>query len=129
MPTLAEFDHLFAGLPELPPMQPRKRPVVPEKNKNKTGLTQESQGLATQNASATESLVDHSIFARVRQLFGFSSTPATAVPDQPQRPPWRPNPFAVLKQGKKIIVIAVVDSGSVGFFRFGQGCFEEFPMA
>jgi tRNA-splicing endonuclease subunit Sen54 len=33
-----------------------------------------------------------------------------------------------LKAGKKIIVIAVVDTGSISFFRFGQGEFAEWPM-
>jgi tRNA-splicing endonuclease subunit Sen54 len=40
----------------------------------------------------------------------------------------RQNPFASLKMGKKIIVIAAIDSGNVSFFRFGQGGFEEWPM-
>jgi tRNA-splicing endonuclease subunit Sen54 len=35
----------------------------------------------------------------------------------------------VLKAGKKNVVIAAVDAGSVSFFRFGQGAFEELPMA
>jgi len=40
----------------------------------------------------------------------------------------RPNPFMALKAGKKIVVIAVVDAGSISFFRFGQGAFTEWPM-
>ena len=43
-------------------------------------------------------------------------------------PPRKPNPFAVLKGGKKTIVIGIVDNGTVGFFRFGMGAFEEMPM-
>jgi tRNA-splicing endonuclease subunit Sen54 len=39
------------------------------------------------------------------------------------------NPFTALKAGKKMIVIAVVDSGNVGFFRFSEGAFGEWPMA
>ena len=38
------------------------------------------------------------------------------------------NPFAVLKAGKKMVVVAVVDAGMISFFRFGQGAFEDFPM-
>jgi tRNA-splicing endonuclease subunit Sen54 len=34
-----------------------------------------------------------------------------------------------LRQGNKSVVIAVVDAGTVSFFRFGQGAFEEWPMA
>jgi len=34
----------------------------------------------------------------------------------------------VLKAGKKNVVVAAVDAGSISFFRFGQGAFEELPM-
>jgi tRNA-splicing endonuclease subunit Sen54 len=33
-----------------------------------------------------------------------------------------------LRQGNKSVVIAVVDAGTMSFFRFGQGAFEEWPM-
>jgi len=33
-----------------------------------------------------------------------------------------------LRQGKKVVVIAVVDAGSVSFFRLGEGVFAEWPM-
>ena len=38
------------------------------------------------------------------------------------------NPFVALRAGKKTTVIAVVDAGNVGFFRFMQGAFEECEM-
>ncbi|KAF8067707.1 tRNA-splicing endonuclease subunit sen54 N-term-domain-containing protein [Lyophyllum atratum] len=50
-------------------------------------------------------------------------------PIQPVGPVRRPHPFMALKAGKKLIVIAVVDAGSISFFRFGQGEFTEWPMA
>jgi tRNA-splicing endonuclease subunit Sen54 len=34
-----------------------------------------------------------------------------------------------LRQGKKIVIVAAVDAGIVSFFRFGEGAFEEWPMA
>jgi hypothetical protein len=34
-----------------------------------------------------------------------------------------------LRQGNKSVIIAVVDAGTVSFFKFGQGAFEEWPMA
>jgi tRNA-splicing endonuclease subunit Sen54 len=40
----------------------------------------------------------------------------------------KPKPFMVLKAGKKNVVVAAVDAGSISFFRFGQGAFEELPM-
>jgi len=35
----------------------------------------------------------------------------------------------VLKSGKKQVVVAAVDAGSISFYRFVQGAFEELPMA
>jgi tRNA-splicing endonuclease subunit Sen54 len=43
-------------------------------------------------------------------------------------PAQRPNPFMALKAGRKLVVIAVVDVGSISFFRFGEGAFTEWPM-
>jgi tRNA-splicing endonuclease subunit Sen54 len=48
--------------------------------------------------------------------------------DADERPPQRPNPFAVLKAGKKMVVIAAVDAGMISFFRLGPGEFSEWPM-
>ncbi|KIY72793.1 hypothetical protein CYLTODRAFT_486032 [Cylindrobasidium torrendii FP15055 ss-10] len=45
---------------------------------------------------------------------------------KPSLPPR--NPFVGLRAGKKTAVIAVVDTGNVGFFRFMQGAFEEVEM-
>jgi tRNA-splicing endonuclease subunit Sen54 len=42
--------------------------------------------------------------------------------------PVKINPFMALRQGNKAVVIAVADAGTVSFFRFGQGAFEEWPM-
>lgn len=50
-------------------------------------------------------------------------------PTTPAAVPRKPNPFAILKAGKKMVVVAVVDAGTISFFRFGQGAFEDFPMS
>ncbi|KAL0571901.1 tRNA-splicing endonuclease subunit sen54 [Marasmius crinis-equi] len=47
-------------------------------------------------------------------------------PGQPERR--GPNPFTALRSGKKTVVVAVVDAGNVGFFRFAQGEWGEWPM-
>ncbi|KAK1230057.1 tRNA-splicing endonuclease subunit sen54 [Marasmius sp. AFHP31] len=55
--------------------------------------------------------------------------PPPSRPGQPPLPERRgPNPFAALRAGKKTVVIAVVDAGNVGFFRFAQGEWGEWPM-
>ncbi|KAH8834252.1 hypothetical protein DL96DRAFT_1579986 [Flagelloscypha sp. PMI_526] len=49
--------------------------------------------------------------------------------DRPKKPQATgQNPFPHLRQGSKMAIVAVVDSGSVGFFRFGRGMFGDWPM-
>lgn len=112
MPTLAQFDALFSELEKLPAPLPRKKiQVSPPEN-----------GALPHIAPSEKSLL-----GLMRQyLLSWFSTTAHVVPCP--APP-RPNPFAALKQGNRIIIIAVVDGGSISFFRFGEGCFEDWPMA
>ncbi|PVF99695.1 hypothetical protein CPB86DRAFT_702791 [Serendipita vermifera] len=42
--------------------------------------------------------------------------------------PRKGNPFTFLKEGKKSVVIAVVDAGTTSLYRFNEGCFEDWPM-
>lgn len=65
-----------------------------------------------------------------RRLFSFFPSFRAASPPQtrPTLTQPKPNPFLVLKTGKKTVVIAAVDGGNISFFRFGQGAFEEWPM-
>ncbi|KIK08092.1 hypothetical protein K443DRAFT_672975 [Laccaria amethystina LaAM-08-1] len=123
MPTLQELTDLFDVLPELPTPLPRQRrpipgianPAIPSPAINENAATTQTLNAANQ--------LPPSLFHRLLPwLF-----PRPAVP-QPLIPVRRPNPFMALKAGKKMIVIAVVDSGSVGFFRFSQGAFTEWPM-
>jgi tRNA-splicing endonuclease subunit Sen54 len=53
----------------------------------------------------------------------------SASPSTSKHLPAKINPFMALRQGNKSVVIAAVDAGTVSFFRFGQGTFEEWPMA
>ncbi|KAF9259871.1 hypothetical protein L218DRAFT_873589 [Marasmius fiardii PR-910] len=50
------------------------------------------------------------------------------LPLKPGQPPRGPNPFPALRAGKKTVIVAVVDAGNVGFFRFAQGEWGEWPM-
>ncbi|KAK7031218.1 tRNA-splicing endonuclease subunit sen54 [Paramarasmius palmivorus] len=54
--------------------------------------------------------------------------PKYRKPLPPGAPPRGPNPFSALRAGKKTVVVAVVDAGNVGFFRFAQGEWGEWPM-
>ncbi|GJE88397.1 tRNA-splicing endonuclease subunit sen54 N-term-domain-containing protein [Phanerochaete sordida] len=111
MPSLTELNDLFEILPELPPPTPRRRTVAPEKPAAPT-----SQGRDTGGPPAPQSWLE--------RLFPWAtSSKSSAAPTR------RVNPFAVMKAGKKMVVIAAVDAGTISFFRFGQGAFEDFPMA
>ena len=101
MPTLAEFDRLLSEQPELPPPLPRYR---------------------KQQHDATRAGPAPSLYSRLTSWLPGKQ----ATPTEPSR---RINPFMALRQGKRIIVVAAVDAGVASFFRFGQGTFEEWPMA
>jgi tRNA-splicing endonuclease subunit Sen54 len=66
-----------------------------------------------------------SFVTRLLSRFPFRSLP---LPPTSERTPVKVNPFMALRQGNKSVVIAVMDAGTVSFFRFGQGAFEEWPM-
>ena len=133
MPTLQELTDLFDVLPELPTPLPRQRrpipgttnPAIPSPAVNENAAPTQT---LNENAAPTQTLNNASqpppsLFRRL--LPWAFPRPAVAEPLIPVR---RPNPFMALKAGKKMIVIAVVDSGSIGFFRFSQGAFTEWPM-
>lgn len=111
MPTLYELNALFDEMPEVPPPLPRQRRHPPAQ------ATPEHEPV---KSAAPPLVQEPSLFRRV--------FPWAFSPLQTPSPARKPNPFAALKAGKRIVVIAVVDSGSISFFRFGQGAFAEWPM-
>jgi tRNA-splicing endonuclease subunit Sen54 len=113
VPSLSELDDLFGILPELPPPVPRQRTLLSKK-----------PAPPTLPASPGFPAVQQSF---LRRFFPWTWSP-WSTPPQPKAAPRRPNPFAVLKAGKKMVVVAAVDAGMISFFRFGQGAFEDFPM-
>ena len=126
MPTIHEFNTLFGQTPELPPLKPRKNLVVHQK------------GSSAKNVSEAEkqSINPHtkmSLFSRIRNsallLVYPQSAQAQGNRQGSRLQTWRPNPFQALKLGKKMVVVASVDNGMISFFRFGQGSFDEWPMA
>ncbi|KAG6860502.1 hypothetical protein C0995_010488 [Termitomyces sp. Mi166 len=126
MPTLQELTDLFDVLPELPPPLPRIRRPLPVLTATPPPASAVAASLPvhpTFKSSSQPPAVQNKLLF-IQRLFpwAFSLT-------QPTEPIRRPHPFMALKAGKKLIVIAVVDSGSISFFRFGQGEFTEWPMA
>jgi tRNA-splicing endonuclease subunit Sen54 len=115
MPTLAEFMHMYEGLPVIPPPLPRKRNPPSE---NVVPVLRPPPPKGHDTASHP------SFVARLLSYFPLYSSPPT-----PGSAPVKINPFAALRQGNKSAIIAVVDAGTVTFFKFGQGAFEEWPMA
>ena len=115
MPTLVELTHMYEGLPIIPPPLPRKRNPPSE------------QAVPVPKPSPP---IGHDTTPRpsfVARLFSYFSLYSS--PPQPGPGPVKINPFVALRQGNKSVIIAVVDAGSVSFFKFGQGAFEEWPMA
>ncbi|KAF9816380.1 hypothetical protein IEO21_04133 [Rhodonia placenta] len=110
MPSLTDIAALFDVLPELPPPVPRKRVSFAQQ-----------KAMAAESPVAPAPDVEQPLLQR---LFPWAfASPAKSTP------PRNPNPFLALKSGKKMVVIAAVDAGTISFFRFGQGVFTEWPMA
>ncbi|KAJ3573636.1 hypothetical protein NP233_g2305 [Leucocoprinus birnbaumii] len=141
VPTLHELSALFNLLPDLPPPLPRlRRQAYGGKPMSATSTPQLSQASASAPSrdshpqeSALASTTDSASKAPHKPLQAkvtlLQCLFPSVFPPPPLEPQRRPNPFAALKQGKKIIVIAAVDNGNISFFRFSQGAFEEWPMA
>lgn len=117
MPTISELTDLFGELPELPPPVPRKRMSFAQQKQTASSATQTEQ-TAPQSPIAQPSLL--------RRTFAWTWPVLGAEDKTPPRPT---NPFPSLKSGKKMVVVAAVDAGTISFFRFGQGVFTEWPMA
>lgn len=117
MPSLVELTALFNVLPELPPPIPRKR------------LSFAAQKALAQSKSAPTNSQPQPAPEPEMPLWRrlLSWTPFSASQKTEGKP--RINPFVALKNGKKMVVIGVVDAGTTTFFRFAQGAFEEWPMA
>lgn len=113
MPTLAELTSMYEDLPFIPPPLPRKRNPLPEKAVP-----------VTSPPKVHDMTSRPSFLARLFSYFSLCSSPPT-----PGSAPVKLNPFMALRQGNKSVIIAVVDAGTVSFFKFGQGTFEEWPMA
>ena len=114
MPTLQELTDLFEMRPDEPLPQPRKR--GPQQQGTKPGTPNPPPALTPKVPTYPPFL--HRVFPWLFPAPEASKDRSRVV-----------NPFAALKAGKKMIVIAVVDSGNVGFFRFSEGAFGEWPMA
>lgn len=130
MPTIYELSALFGELPEVPPPAPRKRvqPPVSKVVTPKTDADARANPAGPERPQTSPTIPNPSTRPLFHRLTCFLRG-GSPEPSKAPRPPPRPNPFPILKQGKKVIVVAVVDSGNVGFFRFGQGAFEDWPMA
>ncbi|KAJ3713901.1 hypothetical protein C8R42DRAFT_704989 [Lentinula raphanica] len=131
MPSLRELTAIYDNAPELPPPQrrvrnpPQAQGVSYKKsatNPNPNALPDtQSQKPDQSTASPSQSSEKSSIISGLASWFHRKPVPP---PAKPQR---KPNPFAVLRQGKKTAIIATVDAGTINIFRFAQGAFEVDP--
>ncbi|PPQ64161.1 hypothetical protein CVT24_008796 [Panaeolus cyanescens] len=118
MPTLQELTNLFDQVPESPLPAPRPRRNLQPEGKEKSSPSE---------TPTTPLKADVKAVSILQRFFLWFSpqTPKT----EPTEPVRRINPFMALKTGKKIVIIAAVDTGNISFFRFGQGEFTEWSMA
>ena len=142
MPSLQELTALFGVLPEMPLPPPRKRgisaPTKQSGDARPTDVCPTTPKTVPQEASPSRitpsqpppswTLALWTFFHRLLSFLPFFRTAPSPQRTKPTFTPPKPNPFLALKTGKKVIVIAAVDSGSISFFKFGQGVFEEWPM-
>ncbi|KAI0786203.1 tRNA-splicing endonuclease subunit sen54 N-term-domain-containing protein [Abortiporus biennis] len=137
VPNLVELTNLFDVLPDLPPPVPRQRLAFAEQKKlaqatasstpATTSTVTPPSEISTSGPPPKNLSIFNKLFSWILPSSSAQSSPVTRQgrPSQQQR---RPNPFAVLKSGKKLVVIAAVDASNISFFAFRQGLFEEFPM-
>ena len=131
MPSLYELDALFSGLPFLPPPVPRRRTpyTAPGKSNSVPQKPKTSVPSLPTPQDSRASLMQRLLEVLRRLLpFLYIKTLGPGQEANKATAPRRVNPFAVLKAGKKMVVVAAVDAGTISFFRFGQGAFEDFPM-
>ncbi|KAL5482833.1 SEN54 [Sanghuangporus weigelae] len=123
IPTFRELCGLFEQLPELPPPVPRKRSV---QSSQSTSLTKKGPEPENQSIMMASSLYTrlYNLFRWLLRLYSSTSEKEKSSPGSDRRP----NPFQMLRLGKKMIVVAAVDAGMISFFRFYQGSFDDWPM-
>ncbi|KAF8826324.1 hypothetical protein HHX47_DHR5000379 [Lentinula edodes] len=130
MPSLRELTAIYNNAPELPPPQRRVRnppQIQGISYKNSTGTTGSDTPAQSQtHNSNTPTLMSSSSMISLLP-HGFTSWLYAKPTSSPQKLERRPNPFAVLRQGKKTAIIATVDAGTINIFRFAQGAFETGP--
>ena len=139
MPSLQELTALFGALPEMPLPPPRKR-GIPTPTKQAGDALPTDVCPTTPKMEASPPRITPSqpppswssalwmFFQRLLSFLPFFRTVPSPQRTKSTFTPPKPNPFLALKTGKKVIVIAAVDAGSISFFKFGQGVFEEWPM-
>ncbi|KIK55364.1 hypothetical protein GYMLUDRAFT_205657 [Collybiopsis luxurians FD-317 M1] len=141
MPSLRELTAIYDNAPELPPPQPRIRnpPQIQglsyKKSSNATSENPSSNlsqpQTRTRNPDAPPEPDGKTSKSSSWTLAGsipWSSWLSTKSSQPPNNKAERkPNPFAVLRQGKKTAIIATVDAGTINIFRFAQGAFETGP--
>ncbi|TRM61122.1 tRNA-splicing endonuclease subunit sen54 N-term-domain-containing protein [Schizophyllum amplum] len=123
MPSLQEFADMFDLLPELPPPLPRKKNFLPPPGEKPAPGQKINRALpnAPKHARPPQEQKTQPPSSFLERVFPW------AFPARPLPGP-RINPFMALRAGKRMIIIAAVDSGNISFYRFMQGSFVDWPM-
>ena len=120
LPTLQDLAALFDVLPEMPIPPPRRR-----NPQTLGGPDSQPVSNTARSTISTPPSPPSFIWRFLQWIFPYKrddprSTSKNAIV--------KPNPFVILKHGKKFAVVAAVDMGNISFFKFGQGDFSEYPI-
>jgi tRNA-splicing endonuclease subunit Sen54 len=126
LPTLQDLAALFDVLPEMPTPPPRRRNPQTLRPPGPDSQPVSNTAQSTISTLSTPPSPPPSFTWRLLQWV-FPSKPEDGISTS-KNAIVKPNPFVILKHGKKFAVVAAVDMGNISFFKFGQGDFSEYPI-
>jgi tRNA-splicing endonuclease subunit Sen54 len=127
LPTLQDLAALFDVLPEMPIPPPRRRnpQTLGPGSAVQPGPDSQPVSNAAQSTISTPPNPASFIWRLLQWVFPSKRDDLTSTS---KNTIVKPNPFVILKNGKKFAVVAAVDMGNISFFKFGQGDFSEYPI-
>ena len=126
LPTLQDLAALFDVLPEMPIPPPRRRnpQTLGPGSAVQPGPDSQPVSNTARSTISTPPSPPSFIWRFLQWVFPYKRDD----PILTKNAIVKPNPFVILKHGKKFAVVAAVDMGNISFFKFGQGDFSEYPI-
>ena len=117
LPKIEQFSKIFDELPESTPPLSRRQKLIKEQEekKNKNIVNEKSEKPMTLMEKLKTWFRSSSISRQKKEELKIQKRDPRVM-------------FPALKYGKKVIIMAIVDSGTTSWIQFGQGHFNEFPL-